>query len=339
MKIIVDAMGGDNAPAEIVEGAAQAVQEFGVPVILVGDGTAILEQVRRLGYANLPKGIEIAHASEIVTMSDEGTSVMRTKTDSSLVVGLKLLKGGEGDAFVSAGNTGALLTCATLIVGRVRGIKRAAITAVLPTAKGRCVLIDSGANVECTPASLLQFAYMGSIYAERVLDKSSPTVGLLNNGTEEKKGPPVQREAYALLREAANSTALNFTGNIEGREVPAGGADVVVADGFSGNIMMKTMEGTGAMLTDLFRSMLTKNIFTKLAALALRGPIADMRSKLDYKEVGGAPLLGIAKPVLKAHGSSDARAVRSAVKQAIKIAQADICSLIADKISLLAVEN
>jgi len=339
MKIIIDAMGGDNAPDEIIKGAVQAVQEFGVPVILVGDGTSLLEHMRSMGYANLPKGIEIAHASEVVEMTDEGSAVLRTKKDSSLVVGLKLLKAGEGDAFVSAGNTGALLVCSTLMIGRVRGIKRAAITAVLPTAKGRCVLIDSGANVETTPSLLLQFAYMGSFYAEHVLEISNPTVGLLNNGTEETKGPPVQKEAYALLREAARSATLNFIGNIEARDVPAGGADVVAADGFSGNILMKAMEGTAYMLTGMLKSMFVKNIFTKLSALALRGSLAEFKSRLDYKEVGGAPLLGIAKPVLKAHGSSDARAVRSAVNQAIKYAEADISSLIAGNIGLMAAEK
>ncbi len=332
-------MGGDNAPGEIIKGAVQAVHEFGVPVILIGDGEILLRHLHGQEYDNLPKGIEIAHASQAVTMEDDGASVMRTKKDSSLLVGLKLLKSGQADAFISAGNTGALLMCATLTVGRIKGIHRAAITTMLPTKKGHCVLIDSGANVESTPSFLLQFAYMGSFYAEYVLGRTNPTIGLLNNGTEQTKGTQTLKQAHALLREASNSTGLNFIGNIEARDVPLGEADVVVADGFSGNVLMKTMEGTAQFLFDSLKTVFMGNLFTKLAALALKNPLRQMKNRVDYKEVGGAPLLGIAKPVIKAHGSSDARAIRSAVEQAISFAKADIGAVIARNIELMQTEK
>ncbi len=328
-------MGGDHAPYEIVKGALEAQKEYGHTIVLVGDSAAVLDCLNKLGHAEIPAGIEIAHASQAVTMEDDGTAVMRTKKDSSMVVGLKMLKEGSADAFISAGNTGALLTCATLAVGRVRGIRRAAIATVVPSVKGHYVLLDSGANVECTPEFLLQFAYMGSYYAEYVLGKSNPAVGLLNNGTEDTKGTPVHKDAHALLKEAAASANINFIGNVEAREVPFGAADVIVADGFSGNVMMKTMEGTASMLTGMLKKGFKKNVLTMFAALLMKGPIGELRSMLDYKEVGGAPLLGISKPVIKAHGSSDARAIKNAVRQAAKYAETDIAALIAGNIGLM----
>ena len=335
MRIMIDAMGGDHAPYEIVKGALEALKEYGHNIVLVGDSAAISDSLKKLGHTEVPAGIEIAHASQVVTMEDDGTAVMRTKKDSSMVVGLKMLKEGQADAFISAGNTGALLTCATLAVGRVRGIRRAAIATVVPSAKGHYVLLDSGANVECTPEFLLQFAYMGSYYAEYVLGKSNPAVGLLNNGTEETKGTPVHKEAYTLLKEASASANLNFIGNVEAREVPHGAADVVVADGFSGNVMMKTMEGTASLLTGMLKKGFKKNALTMFAALLMKSSISELKGMMDYKEVGGAPLLGISKPVIKAHGSSDARAIKNAVRQAAKYAQTDIAALIAGNIGLM----
>lgn len=320
MKIIVDAMGGDNAPREIVKGAILAVREFGVEIILVGRAEDILQVLKDEGIKEIPRGIEIAHASQVISMEDNPSAAIREKKDSSIVVALNLLASGSGDALVSAGSTGALLTGSTLTVKRVRGIRRAALAPVIPTAKGGALLIDCGANVECTPEYMLQFAYMGSYYAERVLGLEKPGVGLLNIGTEETKGAPLQRDTYLLLKKAGEEGRLNFRGNIEARDVTDGAADVIVSDGFSGNILLKTMEGTGLFFAGLLKRLFMKNLFTKLAGLMVSGGLNDFKKLIDYKETGGAPLLGIAKPVVKAHGSSDAYALRSAVMQAVKFA-------------------
>ncbi|MBR2521013.1 MAG: phosphate acyltransferase PlsX [Oscillospiraceae bacterium] len=337
MRIVIDAMGGDNAPDEIVKGAADAARELGITVVLTGDEQTVMQKLDGLSY---PKGsVEVVHASQVVLMEDEGPTVMRTKKDSSMMVGLKLLKDGSADAMVSAGNTGALLTCATLTVGRVKGVRRAAIATVLPTSAGHCILLDSGANAECTPEFLLQFAFMGSYYARMVLGLKNPTVGLLNNGTEEIKGPPSHREAHALLSAAAQAGEINFIGNIEAREVPRGGADVVVADGFSGNILMKGIEGTAQLITGMMKEMFLKNALTKIAALSLKGQIAEMKGKMDYREVGGAPLIGLKGGVIKAHGSSDARAIRNAAAQAVRYASSGVIGFIGENISLMQTEK
>ncbi len=317
MKIIVDAMGGDNAPAEIVKGACMAAKEFGVHVVLVGREDEIKPHIEE------DADVSIVHAEQVVTMEDEPTTVMRAKKDSSMAVALKLLANGEGDALVSAGNTGALLIQATLIVKRIRGVRRAALAPIMPTATGGALLIDSGANAECTPEYLQQFALMGTSYAKFMLGVEKPRIGLLNNGTEEHKGRELQQKAYVLLKQAHESGTINFIGNIEGRDVLFGGADVVVTDGFSGNIMLKTIEGVAMFFSKELKNIFMKNIFTKVAALMVNSGIKNFKKKMDYNETGGAPLLGICKPVIKAHGSAKAFTLRSAVKQAIDYVNAN----------------
>lgn len=335
MKIIVDAMGGDNAPGEIVRGAVKAAAELDVDIILVGRGEEILEILHEGGAKNLPKGIEIAHASQVVEMCDDPMSVMRDRKDSSLVTGMKLLGDGAGDAFVSAGSTGALITTSTLIVKRIKGIRRAALSPIIPTEKGGALLIDCGANAECTPEHLLQFAYMGSYYMEQALGLTEPRIGLLNIGTEETKGLDLQRQTYALLTQAHKQKRMNFIGNIEAREVLLGGADVVVTDGFSGNILLKAMEGTGIFFTSELKRIFTKNLMTKLAALIVQKEIKAFKKSIDYREVGGTVLLGISKPVIKAHGSSDAKAIFSAIRQAKNYALAGIAQEILENIDFM----
>ncbi|MBM6925255.1 phosphate acyltransferase PlsX [Pseudoflavonifractor phocaeensis] len=316
MKIIVDAMGGDNAPASNVRGALAAVKELGVEVILVGQGEEILKVLKEDGIGDLPPGLEIAHASQVVEMCDNPATAFREKKDSSLTVGLNLLKSGGGDAFVSAGSTGALLSAATLMIHRVKGIRRAALAPVVPTGKGGAVLIDCGATAEGTPEYLLQFAFMGSYYAERVLKRPEPRVGLLNIGAEPSKGTDLQREAHALLTAADKAGRIRFVGNVEAREAVYGEVDVIVSDGYSGNIFLKTMEGTGGFISKQLKSIFMKNIFTKLAAVMVAGGLKEFKKMMDSSEVGGTALIGISKPVIKAHGSSNDYAIKNAIRQA-----------------------
>ena len=239
MRIILDAMGGDNAPQAPVIGALQAAKDFGAQIILVGRGEEILSVMRAQGYSDLPEGIEIAHADEVVDMHDDPANVIRKKKNSSMVIGLKMLADGLGDAFVSAGSTGALLTGATLIVKRVKGIRRAAMGPTMPNkAGGKTVILDCGANAECTPEFLLQFGLVGSIYAKKCRGVENPKIGLLNIGTEDTKGTPLQKEAYALLKDAGEKGIINFVGNTEARDVPLGAVDVIVCDGFAGNVLL-----------------------------------------------------------------------------------------------------
>ena len=332
MKIIVDAMGGDNAPQAPVMGAIQANQEYGVEVILVGRGEELLKVLQDNGMSQLPAGVEIAHASEVVEMCDNPANAFREKKDSSLTVGLNLLKSGQGDAFVSAGSTGALLSAATLVTKRIKGIRRAALAPVVPTGKGGAVLIDCGANAECPPEYLLQFAYMGSYYAEHVLGRPEPKVGLLNIGVEPSKGTSLQTTVYPMLEQAGREGRINFVGNVEAREAVEGAVDVIVADGYSGNIFLKTMEGTGLFLARELKKIFKKNAVTKLAAVLVSGGLKRFKKLLDSGEVGGTALLGISKPVIKAHGSSDAFAIKNAVRQAAEFARSGIIENITDNI-------
>jgi len=335
MKIIVDAMGGDNAPKAVVEGAIEAVREYGVNVILVGRGEEILMVLRDNGMRELPPGIEIAHAGQVVEVLDNPATVFKEKKDSSLSIGLGLLKEGRGDAFVSAGSTGALLSAATLMVKRIKGIRRAAMAPVVPTGKGGAVLIDCGATAECTPEYLLQYAFMGSYYAERVMGRPEPRVGLLNIGTEANKGTDLQREAYTLLKAADADGRIHFAGNIEAHEAVKGAVDVIVTDGYSGNIFLKTMEGTGLFLAKEIKKMFKKNTLTKIAALLVRGGINDFKKLLDAGEVGGTALIGISKPVIKAHGSSDSFAIKNAIRQAIQFASSGIIEDITENVAYM----
>ena len=335
MKIIVDAMGGDNAPASNVKGALAAVKELGVEVTLVGRGEDILKVLEAEGLKEPPKGVEIVHASEVVEIYDNPATAFREKKDSSLTVGLNLLKDGKGDAFVSAGSTGALLAAATLIVKRIKGIRRAAMAPVVPTGNGGAVLIDCGATAECTPEYLLQFAFMGSFYAEHVLGRPEPRVGLLNIGAEPSKGTELQQKTYQLLKEAGEQGRIHFTGNVEGKEAVYGQVDVIVSDGYSGNIFLKTMEGTGGFLAKELKALFKKNLITKLAAVLVSGGLRRFKSLLDAGEVGGTAFIGISKPVIKAHGSSDERAIKNAIRQAVKCASSGLIEDIAENVEYM----
>jgi len=324
MKIVIDAMGGDNAPRSNVEGALQAVRELGAECVLVGRGEDILSCLKDLGCDAPPAGIEVVHASEVVTMEDDPATAFKEKKDSSLTVGLNMVRDGKGDAFVSAGSTGALLSGATLVTKRIRGIRRAALAPLIPTPKGGAILIDAGATAACTPEYLLQFAFMGSYYAEHILGRPEPSVGLLNIGAEEGKGTDLQRESYALLKKAGEEGRIRFVGNVEARDAVLGAVDVIVADGYAGNIFLKTLEGTALFLSGEMKAMFKKGLLTKLAAVLVSGGIKDFKKLMDSREVGGTPLLGISKPVIKAHGSSDAYAIKNAVAQAARFASSGI---------------
>ena len=333
MRIIVDAMGGDNAPEEIVKGAVRAKRELGVDVTLVGIEDKVRACLKAEGCAD--GEIEVVNASEIITMEDDPSTATRRKKDSSMAVALTMLKDGKGNAVVSAGSTGALLTGATLTVKRIRGIRRAAMAPVLPSGEHGVMLIDCGANVECTAEYLLQFAYMGSFYAKKLMGCENPRVGLLNVGTEDTKGGELQHQAFALLKEAHEAGRLNFVGNVESRDVFSGKVDVLVCDGFSGNVLLKCIEGTAMMLMKRLKGIFYKNTANKLAAAVLKKDVYALKSLFDPSEVGGTALLGISKPVIKAHGSSDARAIRSAVRQAITFIDSDVIGSIEKNVAYM----
>ncbi|MFA9381054.1 MAG: phosphate acyltransferase PlsX [Acetanaerobacterium sp.] len=318
MKVIVDGFGGDNAPAEVLRGSALAVKEYGVSVIITGDAEKLKVSAQENGISL--DGIEFAQAAQVITMEDEPTDVLKAKSDCSMAVGLKLLKTGEGDAFVSAGNTGALVVGSSTLAGRIKGIKRAALAPMLPTTKNPYMLMDSGANLDCRPEMLVQFGIMGSVYMNRIMGIPSPRVGVVNVGTEPTKGTELEIEANRLFSHAP----VNCIGNVEARELPLGGCDVAVTDGFTGNVILKLTEGLAKGFSGSLKDMLLKNIGTKLAALALKGGIAEFRKSMDYTEYGGAPLMGIARPVIKAHGSSDAKAFKNAIRQAKLFCEQDV---------------
>ena len=326
MKIILDAMGGDNAPQAPVLGAIQAAKNFGTEITLVGRGEEILKVLRSNNIETLPQGVEIANADDVVDMHDDPAKVIKQRTNSSMVVGLKMLADGQGDAFISAGSTGALLTGATLLVKRVKGIRRAAMGPAMPNKAGaKTVILDCGANAECTPEFLLQFGLVGSLFAKKSLGVENPKVGLLNIGTEDSKGTSLQKEAYALLSAASEKGLINFVGNVEARDVPLGAVDVVVCDGFSGNVLLKSIEGTAMFMGSLMKHKIFKrSIFSKLGYLFCKPGVDEVMGMMDYREIGGTQFLGIKKPVIKAHGSSDARAFRNAVRQAVEAARNNI---------------
>ncbi|MBQ7341180.1 MAG: phosphate acyltransferase PlsX [Oscillospiraceae bacterium] len=341
MRIILDAMGGDLAPLAPVMGAVEAAKLYNAQITLVGRGEEILDALKSQGIVDLPAGLQIANADDVVDMHDDPAKVIHKKKNSSMIVGLKMLADGEGDAFISAGSTGALLTGATLIVKRVKGIRRAAMGPAMPNKTGgKTVLLDCGANAECTPEFLLQFGVVGSLYAKKYLGIENPKVGLLNIGTEDSKGTALQKEAYALLTNAAEQGILNFVGNVEARDVPLGAVDVVVCDGFSGNILLKSIEGTAMFMGSLMKRMFKKNLLTKLGALFCMSGVKKIKKLMDYREIGGTPFLGIRKMVIKAHGASDALAFRNAVKQAMDSAESNIAEDLEQELShLTAKEN
>ena len=336
MRIIVDAMGGDNAPLAIVKGALQGQKRWGVDITLTGDETAIRQALAQCGVTALPQGMEIVHTTQEVTMEDDPATVFRRKKDTSMGVGLTMLRDGQGDAFISAGSTGALLTGATLITKRIRGIRRAAMAPVMPTTTGRCVLIDCGANAECTPEYLLQFAYLGSFSASRVLGIEKPRVGLLNIGVEEEKGTDLQRQTRQLLE---RQTRLHFIGNIEAKEAVKGGCDVLVTDGFSGNVMLKTIEGVGSFAGSALKNIFKKNLLTKLAAAMVLPGLNDFKAQLDPNKVGGTAFIGISKAVIKAHGSSNEEAIENAIGQARDFAASGLIEEIAAHVDEMTAEE
>ena len=319
MKVIVDAMGGDNAPEAIVKGSVYARDRLGAEIVLVGRR----EEIERYIGDNRD-GIEIVDARDVVTMEDDPSTATRRKKDSSMTVALNLLKNGGGDAMVSAGSTGALLTGATLIVKRIRGVRRAAMAPVLPSRENGLMLIDCGANAECTPEYLLQFAYMGSFYARRMMGLDDPRVGLLNIGVESTKGGQLQHDTYKLLTRVKEEGRLNFVGNVEASTMLLGGVDVVVTDGFSGNIALKTAEGVAKWLFTELKEVFMMSTKNKLAAAVIKKDVKGIAKRIDSNEVGGTAFLGISKPVIKAHGSSGDEAFFAAIRQAMAFAEAGI---------------
>ncbi len=337
MQIILDAMGGDHAPKAPVLGAIQAAKAYGANVTLVGRQD-LIRQVLEEEKLTLPASVQIADAPDVVDMHDDPASIVHKRKNSSMVIGLRMLADGQGDAFISAGSTGALLTGATLIVKRVKGIRRAAMGPSIPNkAGGKTVIVDCGANAECTPEFLLQFALVGSLYAKKNMGLESPRVGLLNIGTEDSKGTALQKEAYAFLQQAHEQGFIHFCGNVEARDVPLGAVDVVVWDGFSGNVLLKSIEGTAMFMDSLLKHRVFKrNIFSVLGYLLCKPGVNELMAMMDYREIGGTQFLGIRKPVIKAHGSSDELAFRNAVRQAMEAAQADFSNELEEELRCMA---
>ena len=331
MRIIVDVMSGDNAPLELIKGVcASALENPDVDYTLVGDSDMISSTAETLGL-DISR-FEIKHTEVVIEMDDDPLCVTRSKADSSMSLGLKMLAAGEGDAFVSAGNTGALFTGASLLVRRISGVRRAAIAAVLP-ADPPVLLLDSGANINVTPNYLEEFAVMGSAYMKKILGPEEPRVGLLNNGAEEVKGTELQIEAHKLLRD---NEMINFVGNIEANYVMRNRCDVLVTDGFTGNVLLKSIEGMGRLMLKTMKGLFSKSIKSKAAYALMRGEVSGIKKTFDSSEYGGAPILGIAKPVIKAHGSSKERAFKNAIRQAIEYSKAEIVDDISRDMKALA---
>lgn len=333
MKIAVDGMGGDHAPKEIVKGCIEAANESDVEIHIVGNEEILLKELKDNKYNN--SKIKIIHASEVITNEDKPVLAVKRKKDSSMIVGLNALKRGEVDAFISAGNTGALLAGSLFRLGRIKGIDRPAITAGYPTSKGISLLVDAGANAECKPRNLLEFGLMGSIYAQKVLDKKNPSIGLVNIGSEEGKGTQLVKESYELLE----NSNLNFYGNAEAREIPKGIVDVIVCDGFVGNVILKLTEGVAMTLMSMLKKAFQNNIISKLGAFMLLPSLKEFKKNLDYTEYGGAPLLGVNGAVIKAHGSSNAKAIKNAIKQGKVFAEKEVVQIIRKEINEMGDEN
>lgn len=328
MRIVIDAFGGDNAPDEIVKGAALAAEEFGVDITLTGDEQIIRSSIEKQSL-KFSDTLKIVHTTDVISMDDEPTSLLRAHKESSMAVAFRELADGNADALVSAGSTGAIIVGSTFIVKRIKGIKRPALGGLIPSPDGSSyLLLDMGANAECRPEMLCQFGVMASVYMEKVEGRENPKIGLLNIGTEETKGDTLRQEAYALLKEAP----INFVGNVESREMPKGVCDAVVADGFTGNIALKLIEGTSMTLMKMIKQSMYRTLPNKLAALVLKKDLYKIKNTMDSSEVGGAPVLGVQKPVIKAHGSSNARAIRSAVGQAIRFAERNVIATISENL-------
>ncbi len=320
MIILLDAMGGDNAPDANIKGAVKAINQIEAEVVLIGNKDVINAKIKEFYGKNdvseISDRLKIHHTTETIEMCDIPTQAIKHKKDSSMVVGFKLLKEGNGDVFISAGNSGALLTGATLLVGRIKGIDRPALAGILPAYKGRLMLMDCGSNTNCKPINLLQFAQMATIYNRNTFGIEHPTVGLLNIGTEETKGNELVKESYRLLKEKAEELNINFVGNVEGRDAFSGKLDVLIADGYTGNVFLKTVEGVGKLVKRTLKESIKKNVFRMIGALPAMPSINSLAKAMDYKEYGGALFLGVKKPVVKAHGSSDERLFEFTIKQA-----------------------
>jgi len=327
MKIVIDVMGGDNAPEEIIKGAIMAVNEFGVDIILVGDEVKIKREVEKYQIKDKNK-VTIVHASEIITNDESPTMAIRRKKHSSMVVGLKMLKEGYADAFISAGSTGALLAGGLFIVGRIDGIDRPCLAPIIPGEKGNFMLLDAGANAECKPRNILQFAIMGDVYSKKVLGKQNPKVGLVNIGVEEEKGTEFVKQSYALLKQSE----LNFIGNIEPRDIPKGECDIVLADGFVGNVILKLYEGVAQTIFDVLKREIYSSFLNKLGGFLLKPVFKKFKTDFDYTEYGGAILLGVKNVLIKAHGSSNAKAIKNAVKQAVNCINGNVVEIISQEI-------
>ena len=320
MKILLDAMGGDNAPDAVIKGAVKAVSEIKSEIVLIGNEEIINAKVKEFfdkeKISDISDRLSIKHATEQIEMEDTPTVAIKQKKDSSMVVGFRMLKEGEGDVFISAGNSGALLTGATLLVGRIKGIDRPAIAPMLPAYKKSFMLMDAGANTNCKPLNLVQFAQMSTIYLKNTFGIEKPRIGLLNIGTEETKGNELVKETYNILKEQSEELGINFIGNVEGRDCFSGEVDAVITDGFTGNVFLKTTEGLGKLVKRNLTESLKRNIWTTLCAIPCLPAIKRFSKTMDYKEYGGALFLGVKKPVVKAHGSSDEYLFYFTLKQA-----------------------
>lgn len=327
MRIVIDGMGGDHAPEEIVKGAVAAARDIGDEIFIVGDPAAIRKQLDVCKYEG--NQIQIVPAHEVITMHDSPVKAIRQKKDSSLVVGLNMLKNGEGDMFVSAGNTGALIVGSRLILGRIKGIDRPALASIYPDMTGGdpCLLVDAGASSESKARNLLEYGLMGSIYIEKVWGRDNPRVGLVNLGAEESKGTSITKEAYQMLM----NSQLNFIGNVEGRDVPKGVCDVIVCDGFTGNVILKLTEGVSLSIFKLIKEALKSNAKAMLGGALVKSKLSGLKDEFDYEEYGGAPVLGVSGPVIKMHGSSTERAVRSAILRGLPYAEENVVDIIKEE--------
>lgn len=314
LRVAVDAMGGDNAPSAVVAGCIEAIRiEKSIKVFLVGKEAVIKAELSNYSYNS--QQIEVVHADEVIDNNESPVMAIRRKKDASIVVGLKMVKEGNADAFVSAGSTGAVLAGGTIIVGRIKGIERPALASLIPNEQGFTLLLDCGANVDCKPSQLAQFAKMGSIYYENFLNTPSPKVGIVNIGAEEEKGDTLTKEAHALLKQ---DTTINFIGNVEARDIPKGVAHVIVADGFVGNVILKYTEGLAESLFGMVKNAIMSTTKSKIGGVLIKGSLKEMKKSLDYTEYGGAPLLGLNGLVVKTHGSSDAKAIKNTILQCSK---------------------
>lgn len=327
MRIVVDAFGGDNAPLEIVKGAADASMQFNTEITLTGKQSEI-EQIITENNLKFFGQLTIIDTDDVISMHDDPTTILKSHSNSSMALAFKELCDGKADAFVSAGSTGAIVVGGTLMVKRIEGIKRPALGGLIPSPNGHYMLMDMGANAECRAEMLAQFGIMASVYLENVEGIKNPKIGLLNIGVEDTKGDDLRVEAYKLLKEAP----INFVGNIESREMPKGICDAVITDGYTGNIALKLIEGTSSTLFKMIKNVLYKNIFNKIAALIIKKDLYGLKAMMDSSEVGGAPLLGVSKPVIKAHGSSNAKAIKNAIRQAMIFTEKNVISTISENI-------